>query len=147
MPYVRKQNKEKNMVNEIKLASKGKRFAAALVDLLIIPFAIGVIIALVGILVEADQLVRTFFLIACNIGWFIFRDTVWAPGREMVGIKLQKVNGDELSDVTVGAAVVRNILLIIPYVLVVGYVVEIISLLVKGHRVADAWASTVVVEK
>ena len=38
------------------------------------------------------------------------------------------------------------ILLIIPFVLVVGYLVEFIALLTKGHRIADAWAKTRVVE-
>ena len=39
----------------------------------------------------------------------------------------------------------RNILLIIPFVLVVGYIIEIIFILTKGERLADGWAKTRVV--
>jgi uncharacterized RDD family membrane protein YckC len=60
----------------------------------------------------------------------------------MVGTKLVSLTG---GNVTLAQAFIRNILLIIPFVLVVGYPVEIVALLVKGERVADGWAKTRVV--
>lgn len=121
-------------------APKGKRFASALVDLLIIPILLGIIAGLV--LLAVPEVVRNIILIAVNIGWLLFRDTVFSPGRKMVGLKLVSLNGGKVS---IGQAFIRNILLIIPFVLVIGYIAEIISLLVKGNRVADKWANTRVV--
>ena len=61
----------------------------------------------------------------------------------MVKIKIVSLTGEK---VTWLQALIRNILLIIPFVLVVGYIVEIVMLIVKGHRLADNWAKTQVVE-
>ena len=61
----------------------------------------------------------------------------------MVGTRLTSLKGDKVS---IGQAFIRNILLIIPFVLVVGYIVEIIALLTKGERIADGWAKTRVVQ-
>ena len=44
-----------------------------------------------------------------------------------------------------GQGFMRNILLIIPFVLVLGYIVEIILLAAKGDRLGDKWAKTKVV--
>jgi uncharacterized RDD family membrane protein YckC len=57
-------------------------------------------------------------------------------------LRLVSLTGDR---VTIGQAFIRNILLVIPFVLVIGYIVEIVALLVKGERVADGWAKTRVV--
>ena len=62
----------------------------------------------------------------------------------MVGLKL--ISTTSGSKPSLGQAFIRNILLIIPFILVLGYVIEIISLLTKGDRVADGWAKTRVVE-
>ena len=125
-----------------KPASKGKRFAAGVIDLILVPVLLGLLIGL--LLVAAPDTVRSVLLIAANIGWLIVRDAVFAPGRRMVGLKLVSLTG---AKVTLQQAVIRNVLLIIPFVLIVGYVVEIISIFSKGTRVADAWAKTQVVEK
>ncbi len=122
-------------------ASKGKRFAAGLVDLVVIPIALGIVIGLV--LLAAPELVRSIVLVIVNIAWLVFRDSVYSPGRAMIKIKLVSMTGEK---VTILQAIIRNILLIIPFVLVVGYIVEIIMLIVKGHRLADNWAKTQVVE-
>ncbi len=122
------------------VAPKGKRFASALVDLLLIPIVLGIIAGLV--LIAVPETIRNIILIAVNIGWLLFRDTVFSPGRKMVGLKLVSLSGDK---VTLGQAFIRNILIVIPFVLVIGYIVEIIALLAKGNRVADKWASTRVV--
>ena len=122
-------------------ASKGKRFAAGLIDLVVIPIVLGVVIGLV--LLAAPDMVRSIVLVVVNIIWLMFRDAVFSPGRAMVRIKIVSLTGEK---VTWGQAFIRNILLIIPFVLVVGYIVEIVMLIVKGHRLADNWAKTQVVE-
>jgi len=122
------------------LAPKGRRFAAGVVDLIIIPIILGLVIGV--LLLNVGEVIRSVVLIAVNIGWLIFRDSVYSPGRAMVGVKLTSASGDKVS---VGQAFLRNILIIIPFVLVIGYIVEVIALLVKGERVADGWAKTRVV--
>ena len=123
-------------------APKGRRFAAGVIDLILIPIVLGIIIGLV--LLNVSDVVRSVILVLVNIGWLIFRDSVYSPGRAMVGTKLVSLTTGQKA--TLGQAFIRNILLIIPFVLVIGYIVECISLLVKGHRVADQWAKTEVVQ-
>lgn len=123
------------------VASKGKRFAAGVIDLILIPIILGVIAGL--LLLNAPQGIRNVLLILLNIAWMIFRDSVFSPGRKMVGTKLISLTGEKVS---LGQAFIRNILLIIPFVLVIGYIVELVALLMKGERVADRWAKTRVVE-
>ena len=122
-------------------ASKGKRFAAGLIDLVVIPVVLGIVIGLV--LLAAPDMVRSIVLVLVNIIWLVFRDAVYSPGRAMIKIKIVSLTGEK---VTWLQALIRNILLIIPFVLVVGYIVEIVMLIVKGHRLADGWAKTQVVE-
>ena len=123
------------------VASKGKRFAAGVIDLILIPIFIGVIAGL--LLLNVPEGVRNVLLIVLNIAWMIFRDSVFSPGRKMVGTKLVSLTGGK---VTLGQAFIRNILLIIPFVLVVGYIVELVSVIVKGERLADGWAKTRIVK-
>lgn len=122
-------------------ASKGKRFAAGLIDLVVIPIVLGVVIGLV--LLAAPDMVRSIVLVLVNIIWLVFRDAVYSPGRAMVKIKIISLTGEKVTWVQ---ALIRNILLIIPFVLVIGYILEIVMLIVKGHRLADNWAKTQVVE-
>lgn len=121
-------------------APKGRRFAAAVIDLIIIPILLGVILGLV--LLNVPEAVRNLVLIVVNIAWLLFRDAIYSPGRAMVGLKLVSLAGGKPSMVQ---AFLRNVLIIIPFILVVGYIVEIIALLTKGERVADGWAKTRVV--
>jgi uncharacterized RDD family membrane protein YckC len=121
-------------------APKGRRFAAGVIDLIIIPIVLGLLLGL--LLLGVPNGVRSVILVVVNIAWLIFRDAVYSPGRAMVGLKLTSLSGDKVS---LAQAFLRNILLIIPFVLVVGYIVEIIALLSKGDRVADNWAKTKVV--
>ena len=122
-------------------ASKGKRIAAGVIDLFFIPIVLGVILGL--ILLSVPEKIRTAILMLVNIGWLIFRDTVFSPGRALVGIKVISNNSGKL---TIGQAVVRNVLLIIPVVLIIGYIVELVAVIWKGRRVADQWAKTDVVQ-
>jgi len=122
-------------------ASKGKRFAAGLIDLVVIPIVLGIVIGLV--LLAAPDMVRSIVLVIVNILWLVFRDAIFSPGRAMVKIKIVSLTGAKITWIQ---ALIRNILLIIPFVLVVGYILEIVMLIVKGHRLADNWAKTQVVE-
>ena len=124
------------------VASKGKRFAAGVIDLILIPIFLGIVAGL--LLLNAPEGIRNAILILLNIAWMIFRDAVFSPGRRMVGTKLVSVVTGEKP--TLGQAFIRNSLLIVPFVLVIGYIVELVSLCVKGERVADGWAKTRVVE-
>jgi len=118
-------------------APKGRRFASGVIDLILIPLVLGIIIGL--ILLAVPDAARNIVLILVNIGWLIFRDTVYSPGRAMVGIKLVSLTGPK---VTVGQAFVRNILIAIPIVLLIGYIIEIVALVAKGQRVMDGPAKT-----
>lgn len=121
-------------------APKGRRFAAGVIDLIIIPIVLGLILGL--ILLNVPEGIRSAILVVVNIAWLIVRDAVYSPGRAMVGLKLISLDG---AKVTIVQSLLRNVLLIIPFVLVIGYIVEIVSLIVKGDRVADQWAKTRVV--
>lgn len=123
------------------VASKGKRFASGVIDLILIPIVLGILAGL--LLLGAPEGIRNVLLILINIAWMIFRDAVFSPGRKMVGVKVVSLTGDKVS---LSQAFIRNILLIIPFVLVIGYIVELVSLLVKGERVADGWAKTRVID-
>jgi uncharacterized RDD family membrane protein YckC len=122
------------------LAPKGKRFLSALVDLLIVPILLGVLAGLV--LMAVPEAIRNIILIAINIGWLIFRDVVFSPGRKLTNLKLVSADGGPVS---IGQAFIRNILLMVPFVLVIGYIVEIVFIAWKGSRLADNWAKTKVV--
>ncbi|MBI3306391.1 MAG: RDD family protein [Candidatus Omnitrophica bacterium] len=121
-------------------APKGRRFASGLIDLFIIPILLGIVIGVV--LLNVPEGIRNVLLILVNIGWLIFRDMVYSPGRHMVGLKLVSLNGQK---VTITQAFLRNVLIVVPFVLVIGYLVEIIAILSKGERIADGWAKTRVV--
>jgi len=129
-----------DVVNSHSTAPKGRRFAAAFIDLFIIPIFLGLIIGLM--ILTVPDAIRSVILILVNIGWLLFRDMVYAPGRAMVGIKLVSLTGVKVS---AAQALIRNILIMIPFVLVFGYIVEVIALLTKGNRLADSWAKTQVV--
>lgn len=121
---------------------KGRRFAAGVIDLILIPVVLGVIIGFM--LLSVPETIRSIILVFVNIGWLLFRDTVYSPGREMVGLQLVSLTGQKVS---LAQAFIRNILIEIPFVLMIGYIVEIVALAAKGERVADSWAKTRVVAK
>jgi len=119
---------------------KGKRVISALIDLLAVPILLGIVAGL--ILLAVPEGLRNILLIVINIVWLLFRDFIFSPGRKMVGLKLASVDGNKI---TLGQAFIRNILIMIPFVLVVGYIVETIFVFSKGHRLGDVWAKTRVV--
>lgn len=128
------------MTGSQSVAPKGRRFAAGVIDLIIIPIILGLVIGI--FLINASEVVRSVVLVLVNIAWLLVRDAVYSPGRAMVGVKLVSLTGGKVS---LAQAFIRNILLIFPFILVVGYIIEIIALIAKGERVADNWAKTRVV--
>jgi len=130
-----------NVAPPQEVAPKGARIASDLVDLLLIPIVLGVLVGLV--VLSIGDPARSIILIAVNVGWLIFRDVVYSPGRTMVGLQLVSLSGPK---VTPGQAALRNILLMIPIILLFGYIIEIVAILVKGERLADSWAKTRVVK-
>lgn len=121
-------------------APKGKRAISDLIDLLAVPILLGIVAGLV--LIAVPEGFRNILLIVINIAWLLVRDLVFSPGRKIVGLKLVSLDGNKVS---LGQAFIRNILIMIPFVLVVGYVVETIFVFTKGRRLADLWAKTRVV--
>lgn len=126
-------------------APVGKRIVAGLIDFIVVPVVIGIVLGLIFVLL-GDALpegLRSLILIAANVAWLIIRDTVIAPGRLIMKLKLVSLKSEKVS---LGQAILRNILLVIPVVLLIGYVLELIWVCVKGQRLADSWAKTQVVE-
>ncbi len=126
-------------------APVGKRIVAGLIDFVVVPVVIGIVLGILFVVLGnvIPEAVRSVILILANIVWLIVRDTVVAPGRLIMKLKLVSLTSEKVSLVQ---AVLRNILLIIPVVLIVGYVLELVWVCVKGNRLADSWAKTQVVE-
>lgn len=122
-------------------ASKGKRLAAGLIDLVVIPIVLGIVIGL--LLLAAPDTARSIVLVLVNVMWLVFRDWIFSPGRAMIKLKISSLTEEK---VTLIQGYTRNILLIVPFVLVIGYILEIIGVLSKNHRVMDVVAMTQVVE-
>ncbi len=126
-------------------APVGKRIVAGLIDFIVAPIVIGIVLGLLFVLLgnALPEAARSIILIAANIAWLLVRDTLFAPGRLIMKLKLVSLTSGK---VTFMQAFLRNILLVIPVVLIVGYILELVWVCVKGHRLADDWAKTQVVE-
>ena len=126
-------------------APVGKRIVAGLIDFIVAPIVIGIVLGLLFVLLgnALPEAARSIILVAANVAWLLVRDTVFAPGRLIMKLKLVSLTSEK---VTFKQALLRNILLVIPVVLIVGYILELVWVCVKGHRLADDWAKTQVVE-
>lgn len=126
-------------------APVGKRIVAGLIDFIAVPIVIGIVLGILFVLLgnAVPETVRSVVLILANIVWLLVRDTVIAPGRLVMKLKLVSLTSEK---VTLVQALLRNILLIIPVVLIVGYILELVMVCVKGNRLADSWSKTQVVE-
>ena len=141
-------------------AKKGLRFAADIIDLLIIPAVLGGVFGLV--LIAAPDLLRDLILTAVYVGWIFFRDLYFSPGRKMVGLKLISLGGEAeislfgfaklLKFKSAPAGVKPSFLQVVwrnfwiyPYILVIGYWVELVGLFVKSERFMDLAVKTRVV--
>jgi uncharacterized RDD family membrane protein YckC len=123
-------------------APKGRRLAEGLIDLVLIPIVLGLILGFLLAFIPLEDFIRQIILIIVNIGWLVFRDSVYSPGRVMVGTKLISLTGDKVTPLQ---ALLRNVLLYIPFILIAGYILETIWILTKGERLGDGWAKTRVV--
>ena len=111
-------------------APKGRRFAAGVIDLIIVPIVLGVLMGL--LLLSVPEIVRNVILILVNIAWLIFRDAVYSPGRAMVGLKLVSLTGEKP---TLAQAFIRNVLIIIPFALTTGYPCEMAKIFLNGSLI------------
>lgn len=123
-------------------ASRGKRFIAAMIDLILVPVLLGAFLALFTFWLFGTNAFNFLFYLV-YVGWVIFRDTIFSPGRSLVGISLISLEGEK---VTVQQAFKRNLLIILPFIGILGYLVEMISLIMTGERVMDSWAKTKVID-
>ncbi len=135
---------------------KTKRVLAALVDMIGLPVIVGVIEGLLIIFFKINEPVRGRILESLNFSFSLifWRDFIYSPGRHLFGIELV----DAKSKVPIcfyrgnfflnlWRSFLRNILLTVPFVLIIGYFIEIVMVVRKGHRIADKWADVEVVEK
>lgn len=128
-------------------ARRGKRFAAAVIDLFLVPLFLGIIFGLV--LIAVPPMARNIILVLVNIGWMAIRDSFngAGPGKRMVGIKVVKADtGEALTFANIKEGLIRNVLLYVPFILLIGGIVEIGMLGFKGFRFGDKWANTRVVD-
>ena len=133
---------------------KLRRLGSAIIDLLLIPAFVGV---LMGLLLrnfptaDSDKYLR-----AVSLAFLVLlqRDFIYSPGRHLLGLCLVDAKRGNLICFYQGnillnliKSAVRNSLLFIPFVLVVGYVAETITVIWKGYRLMDLVAGVKVVEK
>ena len=98
---------------------------------------VGVLLSLISKAPAAVTLALAFWLAVSIIALLIDKAALPSPN-----LKLVSLTGDK---VTVTQAFLRNVLLSIPFVLMVGYLVEIIFVFTKGDRLSDSWAKTRVI--
>ena len=138
------------------MSLRTKRLVAAFIDMVVLPVSVGVVCGLVLIATNLDPLTRDKILNVVNFLYYLIfsRDFVYSPGRHLCGIELV----DSKTKVRIcfyrgsffrnlWKPFLRNVLLIVPFVLVLGYLIEIIAVIWKGHRIADKWAGVEVIEK
>ena len=133
---------------------KSKRVVAAIIDMVVLPLVAGVIAGVA--LLNVDEMTRHNILrLLSPFRYLIFaRDFIYSPGRRMCGLELVDVKtgvrvcfyrGNFF--VNLWKSIVRNMPLMIPFVLVIAYIVEAVMVMSKGHRLADKWAGVEVVGK
>ena len=88
-------------------APVGKRIVAGLIDFVVAPVVIGIVLGLLFVVLgnAIPESVRSVILILANIIWLIVRDTVFAPGRLIMKLKLVSLTSDKVS---LGQAVLRT---------------------------------------
>lgn len=113
------------------VAPKGRRIAAGIIDFLVIPFFLGLVLGMV--LLALNDAARTVIFVLINLLWVLFRDYIYSPGRAMVGTKIISLTGGRIS---IGQAIVRNVLLVVPYVLGAGFACETTRILIRKSIIA-----------
>lgn len=121
-----------------------KRFLAAFIDLFCVPF---VIYFVIGYLNRGNP--PLYITVAVNIFWLAVRDLFngAGPGKRLCSLRvIRRDTGQPLQTKDIPHALLRNILLYIPLVLILGYIIEIVMLTAKKERLGDIWAKTEVVD-
>jgi uncharacterized RDD family membrane protein YckC len=143
-------------LGQLEGAGLGLRFVAVLLDALIVFFPLGIIVGLLsgggysesgpgyanaGIDIGGKAF---FLLLVLGLGYYIFCESLTGAtlGKRMVGIR---VVGEDGTEVSFGAAVVRNLLRIVDafFFYLVGAIFALTS--PRGQRLGDRAAHTVVV--
>lgn len=124
-----------------------ERFGAFVIDSVIISIGLGILLSIGFALGDAIGL---FFVSVGGIGAlaykFVFEGVYgYTPGKSVVGLVVVKSDG---SDCTMGASVIRNILLFVdqlPFFYIIGIVLILFT--DRNQRVGDLVGDTVVVEQ
>jgi len=121
-----------------------KRVFAACIDCGLIPLFAAFIISVLLILIPGS--LRNFLVLFMSIAWFSFKDTFFegaGPGKKIFGLRvISKATGKKI---TAGQGFIRNVLLLLPIISIIGVPLEFFILLLKGERFGDKWAGTKVV--
>jgi uncharacterized RDD family membrane protein YckC len=149
---------ERTRTRSVEHAGVALRFVAVLLDAIIVLFPLGIVVALLtgggykesgpgyvnaGLVLSEDALVA---LIVLAVAYYIMCEAITGAtlGKHMVGIRVVDENGEHVS---LGAAVVRNVLRVIDalFFYLVGALFALSSPL--GQRLGDRAAHTVVVRR
>jgi len=132
-----------------------KRLLAAFIDLAILPLLIGLGVGIFLSNVDESTRTKTLSAVGVLLSYIVFfRDFIYSPGRHIFGLDLvnskTKVRvcfyrGNILLNLL--KAFLRNVLFVIPLVLVIAYIVETFMVFKKGHRLTDRWLGTEVIAK
>jgi uncharacterized RDD family membrane protein YckC len=134
------------------------RFVAVLLDAVIVFFPLGIVVGLMsggGHAESGDGYARAgidvggnafWLLIALGVGYYIVCEAATGAtlGKRMVGIRVVGVDGEQ---VTLAAAVVRNVLRLVDalFFYLVGFIFALLS--TRGQRLGDRAAHTIVVRR
>ncbi len=133
---------------------KLRRLGSAMIDIILIPALVGVLMGL--LLHNMAEAESTKYLRAVSVAFAVLlqRDFIYSPGRHLLGLHLVDTKKGNLICFYQGniflnllKSTVRNILLFIPFVLVVGYILEAVMVVWKGNRLMDLVAGVKVVDK
>ncbi|RQG91465.1 RDD family protein [Natrarchaeobius halalkaliphilus] len=125
----------------------GKRFLAFILDSIIMGLIAGVLIGIGFVLGDIGVMLMSLVAFAVSIVYVFLLEGMYGytPGKHLLGLVVVKTDG---SDCTIGASVLRNLLIIVDS-LPTAYLVGIILILVtdENKRVGDFVADTVVVNQ
>lgn len=153
-----------NIPISYELAGVGSRFAAALVDmLLMLTVELGLVLAFIVLnqitplasLLGEDSGIAVLFLAvvflvyaASTVGYPLLFEVIWSgqtPGKRLVGIRVVNDDGGPL---TTGAAIIRNVLRMVdslPLYYIIGVTVMLLDS--KSRRLGDLAAGTICIKE
>jgi len=147
-----------NVLLRFQVAGMGSRFAAAVVDYLIVVFAYLALAfgaALVNVVTDslalpnsvASVLAGIFLLVTFLLWWgyFVLFELLWngrSPGKRMLHIRVARTDGLPINP---SSAIVRNLMRIVDTLLFLGPIVMLIDS--QGRRLGDLAAGTIVIRE